>query len=50
MDISKINVRVFTERAVKLAEGMRIVDYCLRGGYVLIEGPRGKALGFAHSF
>ena len=43
-------VRTFAERAVPLAEGLRIVDYCLclKGGYVVVEGPKGRALGFAH--
>ncbi|MEM0277740.1 MAG: DUF364 domain-containing protein, partial [Pyrobaculum sp.] len=43
-------VKAFAEKAVPLAEGLRIVDYCLclKGGYVVVEGPKGKALGFAH--
>jgi hypothetical protein len=30
--------------------GLKIVDYCLclSGGYVVVEGPRGRAMGFAH--
>ncbi|MGC9170337.1 MAG: Rossmann-like domain-containing protein [Thermoproteus sp.] len=43
-------VRLFAERAAGMAEGLKIADYCLclRGGYVVVEGPRGRALGFAH--
>ena len=58
MDISGLNIaptrkpliRLFAERAVERVEGLRIVDYCLclSGGYVVVEGARGRAMGFAH--
>jgi uncharacterized protein (DUF4213/DUF364 family) len=43
-------IRLFAERAVERVEGLRIVDYCLclSGGYVVVEGARGRAMGFAH--
>lgn len=43
-------IREIAERAAGYAEGLEIVDYCicLRGGYVVVEGPAGRALGFAH--
>ncbi|MGB9787034.1 MAG: Rossmann-like domain-containing protein [Infirmifilum uzonense] len=43
-------VKLFAERALAMAEGLRLVDYCLclKAAYVVVEGPRGRALGFAH--
>lgn len=43
-------VRLFAERAAERVDGLRIVDYCLclSGGYVVVEGERGRAMGFSH--
>ncbi|CCC80935.1 conserved hypothetical protein [Thermoproteus tenax Kra 1] len=43
-------VRRLAEYVSQMAEGLKVVDYCvcLSGVYVVVEGPRGRALGFAH--
>jgi hypothetical protein len=39
------------EWVAERVESLKIVDYCLclRGCYVVVEGPRGRALGFLTS-
>jgi len=43
-------VKRIGEWAAQRVSGLRIADYCLclSGGYVVVEGPRGRAMGFAH--
>jgi uncharacterized protein (DUF4213/DUF364 family) len=43
-------VKRIGEWAAQRVIGLKIVDYCLclSGGYVVVEGPRGRAMGFAH--
>lgn len=43
-------VKKIAEYVSQMVEGLEIVDYCVcfSGVYVVVKGPRGKALGFAH--